>query len=383
MYNGVNIHFPIIFDDGIKWLLRVRQSHNGNPPIGIQEVVIASEVTVLNILNNGGVPVPKAWLNPQHGDRTEESSAAGVGALQYFFYEFLPGPKLKVTRRGDDALWNPGTKIRKFIEDFAKIQIKMSNIPISANLIGCPVSPLGDNTKLIVGPLTSCRCLNMLDPPYFPGPFRTNQDRYLAQINTALSHIVNGHLCQKAPLDGYLWHLQLKELVQNCTELDKEFDQVFIRHADAKEDQFMGDEDGSISGVLDWEWAYVTTKEKAFSSPVFCFHHNKYFGSSMDLVPAEQLLVHAYERFGRSDLADCVRNGKIYQRLSHIGTFDQQICRQSAILKTFAKFKPEGFDPPNRVGEKWRLYLANRYHTDPCLPEMIARAGWESEKASC
>ncbi|WWD05424.1 hypothetical protein V865_003501 [Kwoniella europaea PYCC6329] len=61
MYNGINPHFPIIFDDGVKWLLRVRQSHNGYPPHEIQRFVVRSEVTALTILKNGGVLVPDAW----------------------------------------------------------------------------------------------------------------------------------------------------------------------------------------------------------------------------------------------------------------------------------------------------------------------------------
>ncbi|WWC88173.1 uncharacterized protein L201_003078 [Kwoniella dendrophila CBS 6074] len=48
MYNGMNIHFPIIFDDGLKWLLRVRQCHNGQPPLEIQQFITRVKLQVWN-----------------------------------------------------------------------------------------------------------------------------------------------------------------------------------------------------------------------------------------------------------------------------------------------------------------------------------------------
>ncbi|WVQ65218.1 uncharacterized protein L199_003391 [Kwoniella botswanensis] len=373
MYNGINVHFPIIFDDGVKWLLRVRQSHNGYPPPEIQRFVVRSEVTALTILKNGGVLVPDAWYPLFDGQSSQPD-------LCYFFCQLLNGASLNIPKRGIDALWTPGPKIKHIIEEYVRIYILMADIPISSSLIGCPIPDPDDPHHITIGPLATHRALNMIEPPYFPGPFKNNQERYLAQINIALDHIFNGHLCQRNTLDAYLWHLELRELVGLCDMLAEEPNKVYIRHADDKGDHLMGDGEGNVTGIIDWEWAYATTKEEAFSSPNFCFTHNRYYAGNNFITPAEELLIQAYERFGRKDLADCIRNGKIYQRLSHIGTFESWPCPQRGFLEVFARWKPANLKPPAKFDTSWRIYLIDRYRDNETLQVLIKCENWDQEK---
>ncbi|WWC68350.1 uncharacterized protein I206_102275 [Kwoniella pini CBS 10737] len=374
MYNGINIHFPLIWEDGVKWLLRVRQAQDGYPPAEIQQSVTNSEITVLCILNRNNISVPNAWYENKRG--------YNEGDLHYFFYEYLEGRALRLPKKGVDGLWKPGVRMRHIINQYAKFQIQVSDHPIPARLIGSPsfFPDIGAEAELRVGPLVNFHCLNRLEAPYFLGPFRNNQERYLAQIDLALSHIADGYICQNATLDGYLFHLQLKELVSNCSVLMEQPEEVYIKHADDKGDQFMGDENDNLTGVIDWEWAYVTTKSEAFTAPIFCFWSIKYFVGDNILSPAEEILIEEYGRLGRHDLADCVGNGKIYQRLSHIGTFDQSIWNQRSILDIFEKFKPAGFKPPRWVGKKWRVYLIDRYKMDGNLERLMLREGWDQGK---
>jgi hypothetical protein len=62
LWNGVNVHFPITFDDGVKWLLRVRQLRRLVPPESFMEIITESEVTTLNVLKKAGIAVPDAWM---------------------------------------------------------------------------------------------------------------------------------------------------------------------------------------------------------------------------------------------------------------------------------------------------------------------------------
>ncbi|WWC60615.1 uncharacterized protein I303_103189 [Kwoniella dejecticola CBS 10117] len=343
MYNGINIHFPIVWDDGMKWLLRVRQSHNGRPNQDIQKYVIQSEIGVLRLLKRQGLLVPDAW---PAGDGNNESANSDI---HYFFYEFIPGSTLVLPKRGEDALWSPGERIRRIIHQYAKFQVQISENPIAATQIGCPTFASGG--QIAVGPLANHQCLNSLDPPNLPGPFSNNQERYLAQIDLALGHIAAGHLCQNAPLDGYLYHLLLRELVQQCSLLAEQPSEVYIEHADDKGDQFMGNDKNDFTGVIDWE------------------------------CPAEEILVEAYEALERKDLADCVRNGKIYQRLSHIGNFNDTGPRHRGILDAFKKYKPPGLEPPLRPAKELRVYLINRYEEgDTYLPGLMQREGWDQAK---
>lgn len=64
MYSGFNIHILLDFDDGVRWVVRVRQAHIDRPPKVIGDMVTKSEVITLRVLKKGGVRVPDAWLPP-------------------------------------------------------------------------------------------------------------------------------------------------------------------------------------------------------------------------------------------------------------------------------------------------------------------------------
>ena len=63
MWNGQNVHFPIVWVDGVRWLLRVRHLHPDNPSVEFRQAVIISEAETMNALNAiNGDQIPSAWL---------------------------------------------------------------------------------------------------------------------------------------------------------------------------------------------------------------------------------------------------------------------------------------------------------------------------------
>lgn len=65
--------------------------------------------------------------------------------------------------------------------------------------------------------------------------------------------------------------------------------------------------------------AYVTTKAEAFAAPVAFYYNDVYEKEGKNhLSLEEQLLILAYNRLHRPDLAECVTNGRIYHRLKFI-----------------------------------------------------------------
>ena len=64
--------------------------------------------------------------------------------------------------------------------------------------------------------------------------------------------------------------------------------------------------------------AFVTTKAHAFAAPIGFYDNDQYQEGKNHLALEEQLLVMAYDRLGFPDLADCVKNGRIYQRLGDV-----------------------------------------------------------------
>lgn len=70
--HGTNIHFPLTFDDGRKWMVRVRQTIHARAPHDIMHMTALSEAATYKALRTGGVNVPQAWVPEMtHGELTE------------------------------------------------------------------------------------------------------------------------------------------------------------------------------------------------------------------------------------------------------------------------------------------------------------------------
>ncbi|WWC60599.1 uncharacterized protein I303_103173 [Kwoniella dejecticola CBS 10117] len=382
---SINFHVPLVFDDGLKWLVRIRQDHHSDSILAIQKQVMQSEVVTLNWLKEQNIASPQAWLpSISHSDTItpEEASSAGT-SLIYFFYEFLQGKCLSTFDMGVKYWREPSEEVIRLIQDHGKHQIVLSGHSFRANEIGCLVSTDNEKETPEVGPLISLNGVHHLDPPYFPGPFASNQDRFLSQIDIALSHIRDGLSEQTEILDAYLWHLLLRELVETCPELAEPVEEVYIRHADAKGDQFMGDEEGNMMATIDWEGAFLTTKAEAFSAPEFISKTGVPYIDQTTFTPCEQILIDYYEESNRPDLAEFVRKDKKYTHLGGIGSFTTKFiykCSSWALLDAFEDSRPDTLRPPRDLGPDWRLYLIDRYDSDQGFDTIFKRAGYDLEK---
>ncbi|WWC88164.1 uncharacterized protein L201_003069 [Kwoniella dendrophila CBS 6074] len=372
-----NLHFLLTFEDGVRWLLRVRQNRGHRLPSSITTPVIQSEVATLNVLKNFGVAVPAAYL-PHHVKYGKEND--NVTGLDYFFYEFMEGkphPYPKAGWLGEIDL--PEDQFNQFIEEYAKVQIQLSNLKMPYKGIGCIYPSPQNNGRTEVGPIVRQGCFMNPTPPHFMGPFSTLQKMFLAKIDAGLRYIKINALQGRNPLDEYLWHLEMRELVAASKVLAEKPAELFIKHVDKKGDELMVNDEGKVVGIIDWEWAYVTTKDDAFSTPkIFNFTYPYVHGSN-ELVHAEKMLIGCYERHDRPDLADCVRNGRLYLRLERIGYYDPAF-KKRGFREVFGEDIPKDFDPPED-DLSWRIYMMKRYEHDEGLKEVINRFGWTLEKA--
>ncbi|WWC68352.1 uncharacterized protein I206_102277 [Kwoniella pini CBS 10737] len=222
MNGPVNYHFPISFDDGVKWLLRVRQMSPTPSPRAFPLDILVREVATLRYMNQCAFWVPNAWLE---------------------------GSIMSASTDSDD---DSNTTVRRNYQNDVIGSLTYPDFDLSA-------SP-------IVGPFVTLNTLHDLEAPYFVGPFRSNQERYTAHVNLALQYIAEGRICTRSPLDAYLWHLQLRELVATCPELAEPIVHGYIKHPDAKGDHILVDEIGKLIAVIDWQWVHVTTKVDAFEA---------------------------------------------------------------------------------------------------------------------
>lgn len=139
------------------------------------------------------------------------------------------------------------------ITSLAHFYISLSRIPY--HQCGSLVRDVATG-KLEIGPLISpdfCQTT----PPFFFGPFESSAHRYLAQVEYVIQEIEQGRaFAEDTTFSVYVTHLWLKDLIQNAPRLWKK-EETFIKHADDKGDQIMVDENGTLVGVIDWEWLVV------------------------------------------------------------------------------------------------------------------------------
>ncbi len=90
--------------------------------------------------------------------------------------------------------------------------------------------------------------------PFGLGPFDTSQERYMAFIDLTLRQILDEQRFTLDPLTPYLWHMEMKELVNKSPGLAKKEVEFYLKHGDDKGDHFLVDDEGHLSAVIDWEW---------------------------------------------------------------------------------------------------------------------------------
>jgi hypothetical protein len=221
--------------------------------------------------------------------------------------------------------WEDGIR-KKYIDGWAAQSIKLSSI--SFDKIGA----LGYdcNGEVIVGSLTDIRDTLPTGPPYFDGPFKTLRQRHTKHIDNILRAIEAGTKYRDQPLQAYLGHLRIREIVSASEELGRSETEFFLQHADARTHNLLVTEDHEISAILDWEWyvcprtaltprALTTTKNAAFGAPIWYYVNTQRFLTGYnDLSLSEIFLCDAYKRMGRPDLAECVTKARLHQRLEYL-----------------------------------------------------------------
>jgi hypothetical protein len=192
----------------------------------------------------------------------------------------------------------------------------------------CGSLQLGTRDTISVGPYVGTWNTRS-ESPYFDGPFPTAKARYLSTIDTMLRETLEGiRFPPSTILLGYLALLDIRCLVSECDELEE--GPYYIKHGEDKGDHIFFDNQGDLTGVIDWEWyvarlnhykaclivlrASTTCKADAFAAP-YGLCDSTYSGGSNELCPNEIGLMTAYDQLGRPDLAAYIRSGKKYQRL--------------------------------------------------------------------
>jgi hypothetical protein len=122
------------------------------------------------------------------------------------------------------------------------------------NQIGCLLDP--DN--LLVGPVldkSTDRDGNLL----FWGPFKSALEYRTTSIKHQIELILRG--------ERYLIHRFVLDYVIESVTRNEQWP-FFLKHMDDEGDHILVDDEfRTIVGIIDWEWAQITTQSEAFAAP--------------------------------------------------------------------------------------------------------------------
>ncbi|WVQ78364.1 hypothetical protein IAT38_000449 [Cryptococcus sp. DSM 104549] len=305
--------------------------------------------------------VPMAWMPPAVPE-------AQHTPIDYFFMEYITkGAVLwpdDARANINDFLDSPVTI--QLIDSLAQRFISLSNAPVPARGIGS-LYPGAVRGSYAIGPLCTMGLLSVPNPPYLLGPFKTQRERYLTHCDSALEYLYSLE-CDIGPtsLERYIWVSEARKLIAGCEELAREETEFYVKHGEDWLKQYLSDEKGNLTGVVDWEWAFVATKSEAFAA-LHNLATTDWGGCPIphnSLTGTELLLISAYERHGRPDLADCVRKGRLYQYINHtLGQFTSPHIGvinglRKAILGEETKIQWD-------TEEDWEKDMAGKYKDDP------------------
>ncbi|OAQ61177.1 aminoglycoside phosphotransferase [Pochonia chlamydosporia 170] len=236
-----NYHARIRFTDGSSWLMRVPRVSGFavGLPESLAAYLIRSEYATLKFLENTAVPAPRAFSFGIPSQGTDH----GIG-ISFLLMQELPGKP-----------WNGHGDAAKIWKGLADIfaELERHPFPKAGSLY---VESPDDIPSVSATASDRFVCLD----PY--GPFETSVAYYTAWAEQYLALIVDGQLYPQFPIEAYLVYRFLQD---NATQLSSESDEFFLKHPDDKGDHIMVDENGNITGIIDWQMARVVPRQEAFS----------------------------------------------------------------------------------------------------------------------
>jgi hypothetical protein len=360
LMGGMNIHLPILFTDGVKWLLRIRRSNATSPPPALQTSILQSEIATLSFLETTKLPTPKVLDYCLQGEE-------GKAGVSYILMEFMPGEVLDWSSISD-----PGRE--KVIAQLADVHIELGKHEFSA--MGC-LEQVG--TKHI-GPFAR-ECFTdftgeegIMQPL---GPFTHLQDYYHSCIDLLLELIHRGEVYADHPVETYLIHRYLYDKVSEIYPKDTEEEaskRFYLKHADDKGFHILVYADSNITGLIDWEWAFTAPKALAFNSPMLFLPTSEFFAGETGIGKDEEVFADCLEEKGAEDMARAVREGRVHHQVAFLCTLDFCLSFEDLLGLFKGLRRSVGVDGENSW-EEWRKVAIERYEDDDRLREILERSG--------
>lgn len=352
MMGGMNYHFDVRFDDGVTWIARVRRFNATSPPAALRDYTIQSEVATLSFLRQTKVPAPEVYdFDLEHPD-----NAVGVG---FILMEKLPGKSLD---------WGAATREQrgKVMEQLADIFIELHKYPFP--LIGS----LNGSDAIHVSALARESLSNFEQNEMKTiGPFSSWEEYNASSIQLILDMIVQEEMHSWPAVDAYLIHRFLLDLVPKVFNSTQKSDAFYLKHADDKGTHILVDENFEITGIIDWEWAHTAPPSHAFKSPIGFLPVREFYEGKTRLGEDEIVFACFFEARGRTDLADCVREGRLQHLFAFCCGFD--FVDWDGFLGLFRGLRIAVAVDQGLEWDAWKSVALERYKDDSGLQQILAR----------
>lgn len=174
------------------------------------------------------------------------SRTAGTSAYHYFYMTRLPGKALD--QPAVEAM-SPN-QLANMIEGVARFHIGLS--ALSFRKFGSPLPSTAGQPPSIGFYVDNTFALD--EPPLYAGPFKTYRESYFFLIDQALELVSKHYMNTSDPFLFYLAHLDMRDLIGNDDDAGEQDGDTFLAHRDDRGDDFLLDEEGHLTGVIDWEW---------------------------------------------------------------------------------------------------------------------------------
>ncbi|KAK4170708.1 hypothetical protein QBC36DRAFT_225993 [Triangularia setosa] len=294
-----NYHLDVEFEDGVKWIARIRQP-NTTPP-SVRNYMIKSEAATLRFLRKTKVPAPRLF-----GYGLESlDNPVGVG---YILMEKLPGAPLCWARANREQRC-------KVLQQLATIYIELSRHPF--HVLGS-LDTLGSDH---IGPFAKELTVDL--PPC--QSWREYCTRHILHI---LGLIEQEEIYMQRPVDAFLIHHFMLDLIPRVAELTGGWDDAttfpcYLKHADEKMDHILVDEHYNITGIIDWESAYTAPACVAFNTPMGILPVKDFYDGVSTLGEDEETLLEILTSKGGRVFSDhLIRHGRLLHRFLFCCGFD-------------------------------------------------------------
>ncbi|KAF6784150.1 hypothetical protein CSOJ01_15798 [Colletotrichum sojae] len=352
---GMNYHIEITFDDGIKWIARIRRFNATSPPAKLRDYIIQSEFATLQYLERTGVPAPKVYdFALEHAD-----NPVGVG---YILMEQLPGRSLR---------WSTATPEQRNVvmDQLADIFVELHRHPFG--LLGSLDRP-GD---LHVGALARKSLTDFAESDmHAAGPFSSLKSYHQYSLQLILDLIVRDEMYSQRPVEAYLIHRFLLDLIPSVLPSPVPDDQrYYLKHADDKGDHILVDQDFNITGIIDWEWAHTAPPSQAFNSPIGLLPVADFYGGANNLGDDEVDFARLLEGKDRHDLGLFVRQGRLQHRFAFCCGYD--LADWSGFQGLFRGLRDAVKVDEGLSWDDWKNVALRRYENDNRLQLLLSKNG--------